>query len=133
MAEKKEFNRTFITSMKNIAKGAHASIKERGKLEREIAERQARIAEINSDIEDMEAIVRRKTGYGVMDLVKREVIDTGKVDKNGRPIKDVQYNLIYPETVVPPVKNEGDIEVAPKEEEELPFMVEDVMNPSNEI
>lgn len=131
MAEKKEFNRTFIASMKNIAKSISSSVKERDKLEREIAVREARIADINKDIEDSEAIVRRKTGYGVMDLVKREVIDTGKVDKNGNPVRYTQYNLIYPDTVVPPVESERDAEVSPVED--LPFMVEDVMNPSNEI
>lgn len=131
MAEKKEFNRTFIASMKNIAKNISSSVKERGKLEREIAEREARIAEINKDIEDSEAIVIRKTGYGVMDLIKREVVDSGKTDKNGKPIKYTQYNLIYPDTVVPPVQNEEDMEVSPVDD--LPFMVEDVMNPSNEI
>lgn len=131
MAEKKEFNRTFIASMKNIAKSISSSVKERDKLEREIAVREARIADINKDIEDSEAIVRRKTGYGVMDLVKREVVDTGKVDKNGNPVRYTQYNLIYPDTVVPPVESEGDKEVSPVED--LPFMVEDVMNPSNEI
>lgn len=132
MAEKKEFNRTFIASMKNIAKSISSSVKERDKLEREIAEREARIAEINKDIEDSEAIVRRKTGYGVMSLIKREVVDTGKVDKKGNPIKHAQYNLIYPDTVVPPhMESEGDMEVSPVED--LPFMTEDVMNPSNEI
>lgn len=131
MAEKKEFNRTFIASMKNIAKSISSSVKERDKLEREIAVREARIADINKDIEDSEAIVRRKTGYGVMDLVKREVIDTGKVDKHGNPVRYTQYNLIYPDTVVPPVESERDTEVSPVED--LPFMVEDVMNPSNEI
>lgn len=131
MAEKKEFNRTFIASMKNIAKSISSSVKERDKLEREIAVREARIADINKDIEDSEAIVRRKTGYGVMDLVKREVVDTGKVDKHGNPVRYTQYNLIYPDTVVPPVESKGDMEVSPVED--LPFMVEDVMNPSNEI
>lgn len=131
MAEKKVFNRTFIASMKNIAKSIATSVKERDKLEREIAERQARIADINKDIEDSEAIVRRKTGHGVMDLVKREVVDTGKVDKNGNPVRYTQYNLIYPDTVVPPVESEGDMEVSPVDD--LPFMTEDVINPSNEI
>jgi len=131
MAEKKEFNRNFIASMKRVARNIASSVKEKGKLEREISEKQARIAEITKEIEESEATIRRKTGYGVMDLVKREVVDTGKVDKNGKPIKDTQFNLIYPETVVPPVKDEGDKEVSPIDD--LPFMTEDVMNPSNEI
>lgn len=129
MAEKKEFNRTFIASMKNIAKSISSSVKERDKLEREIAERQARIAEIDQDITESEAIVRRKTGYGVMDLIKRDVIDTGKVDKNGKPIKVTQYNLIYPETIVPTTPIGEDAEQV----DDLPFMTEDVINPSNEI
>lgn len=131
MAEKKEFNRNFIASMKRVAKNVAPLVREREKLQKEIAANEKRINEIDEDIAGNEVSIRRATGYGVMDLVKREVVDTGKVDKNGKPIKDTQFNLIYPETIVPPVQSEGDKEVAPVEE--LPFMVEDVMNPSNEL
>lgn len=131
MAEKKEFNRNFIASMKRIARNVAPLVREKEKLQREIAANEKRISEIDEDIAGNEVSIRRTTGYGVMDLVKREVVDTGKVDKNGKPIKDTQFNLIYPETVVPPVKDEGDMEVSPIDD--LPFMTEDVMNPSNEI
>lgn len=131
MAEKKEFNRNFIASMKRIARNVAPLVREKEKLQREIAVNKKRINEIDEDIAGNEVSIRRTTGYGVMDLVKREVVDTGKVDKNGKPIKDTQFNLIYPETVVPPVKDEGDMEVSPIDD--LPFMTEDVMNPSNEI
>ena len=132
MAKKEEFNRNFIASMKRIARNVAPKVKERERLVKEIEAKQARIAELNEDIAGEETSIRRKTGYGVMDLIKREVVDTGKVDKKtGKPIKDTQFNLRYPDTILPP-ENEGDKEVAPVESE-LPFMTEDVMNPSSEI
>lgn len=132
MAKKEEFNRNFIASMKRIARNVAPKVKERERLVKEIEAKQARIAELNEDIAGEETSIRRKTGYGVMDLIKREVVDTGKVDKKtGKPIKDTQFNLRYPETILPP-ENEGDREVAPVDSD-LPFMTEDVMNPSSEI
>lgn len=132
MAKKEEFNRNFIASMKRIARNVAPKVKERERLVKEIEAKQARIAELNEDIAGEETSIRRKTGYGVMDLIKREVVDTGKVDKKtGKPIKDTQFNLRYPDTILPP-ENEGDTEGEPVESE-LPFMTEDVMNPSSEI
>lgn len=139
MAKKEEINnRNFIASMKRIARNVAPKVKERERLVKEIEAKQARIAELNEDIAGEETSIRRKTGYGVMDLIKREVVDTGKVDKKtGKPIKDTQFNLRYPETILPPeneliLENEENKEVAPVESE-LPFMTEDVMNPSSEI
>ena len=132
MAKEEKFNRNFIASMKRIARNVAPKVKERERLVKEIEAKQARIAELNEDIAGEETSIRRKTGYGVMDLIKREVVDTGKVDKKtGKPIKDTQFNLRYPDTILPP-EDEGDKEVSPVESE-LPFMTEDVMNPSNEI
>lgn len=138
MAKEEKFNRNFIASMKRIARNVAPKVKERERLVKEIEAKQARIAELNEDIAGEETSIRRKTGYGVMDLIKREVVDTGKVDKKtGKPIKDTQFNLRYPETILPPeneliLENEENKEVAPVESE-LPFMTEDVMNPSSEI
>ena len=42
-------------------------------------------------------------GYGVEDLVRKVVTPTDKLDKNGNIIKNTSYELIYPDTVVPPV------------------------------
>lgn len=132
MAEKEKFNRTFIASMKRVARNVAPLNREKAKLNKEIAERQARLVEVEEEIAGHEVSIKRVTGgYTTEDLIERVVVDTGKVDKNGRAIKDTQFNLRYPETVIPPVENEGDMEVSPVEE--LPFMTEDVLNPSNEI
>lgn len=137
MAKEEVFSRKFIASMKRVAKDVADSIKKKEKIEKEILERQAQLEALEEDIRGSETNIRRKTGYGVMDLIKREVINTGKVDKNGKPIKVTQYSLIYPDTIVPPTPTaEGDMEVAPVEDTEkegLPFMTEDVMNHSNEV
>lgn len=132
MAEKERFNRTFIASMKRVAKNVAPLAREKAKLTKEIAERQARLVEVEEEIAGHEVSIKRVTGgYTTEDLIERVVVDTGKVDKNGRPIRDTQFNLKYPETVVPPVEMENDNEGSPVDE--LPFMTEDVLNPSNEI
>ena len=132
MAEKEKFNRTFIASMKRVARNVAPLTREKAKLNKEIAERQARLVEVEEEIAGHEVSIKRVTGgYTTEDLIERVVVDTGKDDKNGRPIKDTQFNLRYPETIVPPIENEGDKEVSPVDG--LPFMTEDVLNPSTEI
>lgn len=130
---KKEFSRTFVASLKRVARNVAPLEREKAKLNREIAERQTRLNEVNEEIEGHEVAIKKVTGgYTTGDLVERVVVETGKTDKNGKPIKDTQFNLKYPETIIPPVDEEGDKEVAPVESD-LPFMTEDVMNPSTSI
>lgn len=132
--EQKEFSRTFIASMKRVARNVAPLVREKTKLNKEIAERQARLSDVEEEIAGYEVPIKKVTGgYTTEDLIERVVVDTGKVDKKtGKPIKDTQFNLKYPETIIPPVSEEGDMEVSPVESD-LPFMTEDVMNPSTRI
>ena len=40
-------------------------------------------------------------GYGTEAIIRKEVIDTGKKDAKGNPVKTIKYVLKYPETVIP--------------------------------
>lgn len=101
---KKEFSKFFTASLKRTAQNVYPLVRRKNKLLDEIAERQAELESIKQQIEGYQIPIREATGgFTTEDLVKREVIDTGKVDKDGRPIKQTVYSLMYPETIVPEI------------------------------
>lgn len=103
---KEKFGRMAVSQIKNTAKSCYLLTREKEKLEKEIAEKQARLAVVKEQYDEYQAPIKRMTGgYTTEDLLDRQVTDTGKVDKDGRPIKVTNYVLRYPETVVPPVEN----------------------------
>jgi len=104
MSEKK-FNKMAVSQIKNTAKSCYFLSKEKEKLEKEIAEKQARLEEVNAQYDEYQAPIKRMTGgYTTNELLDRQVVDTGKVDKDGRPIKVTNYVLKYPDTIVPPTE-----------------------------
>ena len=81
--------------------------------------------------EQYEAPIKTLTGgYSTEDLVERVIENTGKADKDGKPVKITKYVLKYPETVVPVEENtEGTHETASfgatehgTDASDLPFM-----------
>jgi len=97
-----KFNKFFVANLKRTYQMVAPAIKEKQKLQKEVEEAQARIAELDEQIRVLDGSIKEATGgYGVEDLIVREVIDTGKTDKDGRPIRITKFNLRYPETVVP--------------------------------
>lgn len=115
----KKFNKMAVSQIKNTAKSCYFLSKEKEKLEKEIAEKQARLEEVNAQYDEYQAPIKRMTGgYTTNQLLDRQVVDTGKVDKDGRPIKVTNYVLKYPETIVPPTE-EVEPTAAPEEVEEV--------------
>lgn len=104
-----------VSQIKNTAKSCYFLSKEKEKLEKEIAEKQARLEEVNAQYDEYQAPIKRMTGgYTTGELLDRQVVDTGKVDKDGRPIKVTNYVLKYPDTIVPPTE-EAEPTAAPEE------------------
>ena len=111
----KKFNKMAVSQIKNTAKSCYFLSKEKEKLEKEIAEKQARLEEVNAQYDEYQAPIKRMTGgYTTNELLDRQVVDTGKVDKDGRPIKVTNYVLKYPDTIVPPTQ-ETEPTAAPEE------------------
>ena len=120
MSEKK-FDKFFIANLKRTAQMVSPAIREKQKLQADIAVKQERIAALDAQIEALDSHIRRECGFGVEELVVRNVIDTGKTDKEGRPVKVTKWELRYPETVVPAEEHSEciqHIEVEEKEEAE---------------
>ena len=115
----KKFNKMAVSQIKNTAKSCYFLSKEKEKLEKEIAEKQARLEEVNAQYDEYQAPIKRMTGgYTTSQLLDRQVVDTGKVDKDGRPIKVTNYVLKYPDTIVPPTQ-EVEPTAAPEEAESV--------------
>ena len=98
----KEFSKFFVASLKRTAQNVSPLVRRKQKLQAEIAEREEELKSIQVQLDTYEAPIKEATGgYSTEDLVVRTVEVTGKVDKDGKPIKVTKWNLKYPETIVP--------------------------------
>ena len=125
MESEVKFTSKQIANWKRTAMNVNANVIKRDKLAAKIAALQKEYDEINQDIELEEAHVRRATGgYSTSDIFVKKVVETGKTDpKTGYPVKQTRYELIYPETIVPPCEDYAGKEVeneAPAAEAETP-------------
>ena len=101
---KKEFSKFFIASLKRTAQNVYPLVRRKTKLLAEIADKQAELESIQAQIEGYQVPIKEATGgYTTEDLITRVVLTTDKVDKDGKPIKVTQYNLTYPDTIVPEI------------------------------
>lgn len=101
--EEKKFSKFFVASLKRTAQNVYPLVRQRNKLQKQIEEAQEELNSINIQLDAYQAPIKEQTGgYTTDDLISREVIDTGKTDKNGKPVKQTVYKLIYPDTIVPP-------------------------------
>jgi hypothetical protein len=123
---KEKFNKFFVANLKRTYQMVAPAIKEKQKLQKEVEEASARIAKLDEQISVLDGSIKEATGgYGVEDLIVREVIDTGKTDKEGHPIKITKLNLRYPETIVPPTEGSMVDEVIPQDNVEEPAVAEE--------
>ena len=99
---KKEFSKFFVASLKRTAMNVSPLVRRKQKLQAEIAEKQAEIDSIQTQLDGYEAPIKEATGgYTTEDLVERVVELNGKTDKDGNPCKVTKWNLKYPETIIP--------------------------------
>lgn len=107
--EEKKFSKFFVASLKRTAQNVYPLVRQRNKLQKQIKEAQDELYSINAQLEAYQTPIKEQTGgYTTDDLISREVIDTGKTDKNGKPVKQTVFKLIYPDTVVPTTPHADD-------------------------
>lgn len=88
--------------MKRTAANVDQFVRRRNTLMAKKNEIDAELETINASIEAADAPTKAMTGgFGSEELFIKEVTDTGKVDKNGTPIKNSKFVLKYPETIIP--------------------------------
>lgn len=106
----KEFSKFEITTIKRTAQSVASMVIKKNKIKAQLDELQAEYDQLATMQEQYEAPIKTMTGgYTTEDLIERVVEDTGKVDKEGRPIKQTKYNLKCPKTVIPVPCGEGTI------------------------
>ena len=72
-----------------------------------IEELQKELDKVNSDIEITDApTVAMTNGYGTEDLFEFKTIPTDKIDKNGNIVNKKIMEFKFPDTIIPPVKEE---------------------------
>ena len=103
---KKEFTKFELARLKRTAQNVEGFLKQKNKLEEKKAKIEEELAFINQQIELTDAPTVAMAGYHTEDIIKKVVTPTDQVDKNGNIIKKVTFEFIYPDTIIPPVKEE---------------------------
>lgn len=117
----KEFSKFEIASIKRVAQNVSSMVIKKNKIKAQIDKLQEEYDQLVAMQEQYEAPIRTMTGgYSSEDLFERVVENTGKVDKEGRPIKQTKYNLKYPKTVIPVPCGEGTVISGAGVQEEAP-------------
>lgn len=105
----KKFSKFTIAAMKRTAENVNQYTGKRDRLIAKMHEMQVELESLNAAIAAADAPTKAITGgFGSEDLFEKVVTDTGKVNKDGNPIKVTKFVLKYPETVIPVI----DIEMA---------------------
>lgn len=123
----KELSKFEIAAIKRTAQNVNSMVTKKNKLREKLDTMQAEYDQLVDAQEQFEAPIRKITGgYSTEDLVTKVVEDSGKLDKDGKPIKITKFVLKYPDTILPPEpENLTSEEVKPLVEEvneEVPFM-----------
>lgn len=97
----KEFSKFFIATLKRTAQNVYPLVRRKTKLLEEIKKMNEELEYLQNQIDGFQIPIKEATGgYTTEDLIVRKVTDTGKVNKDGQPIKVTTYELKY-EGVVP--------------------------------
>lgn len=81
-----------FASIKRIAMNVNPLVVKKNKLISKINELTEEIAQLNDEIEGNEMGIKAITGgFGSEVLVVKKIVDSGKTDKNGNPIKVTKY------------------------------------------
>ena len=98
----KEFSKFEIAVIKRTAQNVNPMVTKKNKIRKQIAALSEEYDTLDKMQEQYEASIKTMTGgYSTEDLVDKVIKDTGKVDKDGKPIKVTQYILKYPKIIIP--------------------------------
>ena len=105
----KEFSKFEIAVIKRTAQNVNPMVTKKNKIRKQIAALSEEYDTLDKMQEQYEASIKTMTGgYSTEDLVDKVIKDTGKVDKDGKPIKVTQYILKYPEIIIPVLDAENE-------------------------
>lgn len=98
----KKFTKFEIAAMKRTAANVDQFVRRRNVLQAKKDEIDAELAIVNASIDAADGPTKAMTGgYGSEDLFEKVITDTGKVTKEGAPVKTTKFVPKYPETIIP--------------------------------
>ena len=98
-----KFNKFELSTIKRTAQNVNPMVSRKNKIKAKMAELAAEFNKLAEAQEQFEAPIRTITGgYSSEDLVEKVIEDTGKLDKNGNPVKVTKWIFRYPDTIIPP-------------------------------
>nr|DAX57607.1 MAG TPA: hypothetical protein [Crassvirales sp.] len=80
-----------LATVKRVAQNVSSLVTKKNKLLEQIRELNKECEDLINEIEGHEVGVRILTGHSSEELITRVVEDTGKMDRNGKPIKITKY------------------------------------------
>lgn len=80
-----------FAAVKRVAQNVNLAFTQREKLEEKIKEFKEKVNALTEEISAHEEGIRKLTGYPSMELVSKVIEDTGKLDKEGKPVKITKY------------------------------------------
>lgn len=102
---KKEFTKFELARLKRTAQNVDQYLKQKAKLNAKIEEIKKELVSIQQMIDLTDApTVAMTGGYSTEQIIKKVVVPTDQVDKNGNVIKKVTFEFIYPDTIIPPAE-----------------------------
>ena len=102
----KKFTKFELARMKRTAQNVDQYISKKNKLVEKKKLIDDELAELNALIELTDAPTRAMTGgFGTEDIIKKVITVTDKVNKNGDAVKQTTFEFIYPDTIIPPTKD----------------------------
>ena len=78
-------------SVKSVAKAIEPKLREQAKIKNQMEKLANEYKKCDADIAALESGVVSLIGFHVQDLIKKVVEDTGRVDKEGNPVKVTKY------------------------------------------
>lgn len=102
----KKFTKFELARLKRTAQNVSQFVTQKNKLIDQIAELNAELESVTKMIELTDAPTVAMTGYHSEDIIKKVITPTDKVDKKGNLLKVTTFEFIYPDTIIPPVKEE---------------------------
>lgn len=103
----KKFSKFTIAAMKRTAENVNQYTGKRDRILAKMHALQVELESLNAAIAAADAPTKAITGgFGSEDLFEKVITDTGKVNKDGNPIKITKFVLKYPETVIPVIDTE---------------------------
>lgn len=80
-----------LATIKRVAQNVSSLVIRKNKLTEQIKELSKKCNDLINEIEGHEVGVKMLTGHTSEELITRVVEDTGKMDRNGKPIKITKY------------------------------------------